>query len=168
MHSSAIANDSTMTAAATTNNSSQSKQANKNKAYPIHVSADQLISQTKGGQSEYKGNVYLDRNQLNLRGQRLVILHPNDQLQQATMTGSPAKFKDYLEEKQQWVNGEAKRIVYEQSNDTITLIDEAMMVMDNGNKINADKIVIYNKTETFEAFGSQSHGRIKMIIQPED
>jgi len=138
------------------------------KNLPVQVSADQLISQTKGGQSEYRGNVVLDRNKLTLQGNSLKILHPGDKLQQATMSGNPAKFKDYLPKKQQWVNGEAKSIVFQQDKDTITLTDNAYIVMDNGNKINADKIIIYNKDETFEAFGGKQSGRVKMIIQPEN
>ena len=138
------------------------------KSYPVHISADQLISQTKGGQSEYRGNVVLDRNKLNLQGASLLIIHPGDKLQQATIKGNPAKFKDYLPKKQQWVNGEAKQIVFQQDKDTITLTENAYIVMDNGNKINADKIVIYNKDETFEAFGGKQSGRVKMTIQPEN
>lgn len=140
----------------------------ESKNYPVDISADQLISQTKGGQSEYRGNVLLERNKLTLQGNSLKIIHPGDKLQQATMSGSPAKFKDYLPKKQQWVNGEAKTILFQQEKDTITLTDNAYIVMDNGNKINADKIVIYNKDETFEAFGGKQSGRVKMTIQPEN
>ncbi len=138
------------------------------KNYPVDISADQLISQTKGGQSEYRGNVVLERNKLTLQGNSLKIIHPGDKLQQATMSGTPAKFKDYLPKKQQWVNGEAKNIVFQQDKDTVTLTENAYIVMDNGNKINADKIVIYNKDETFEAFGGKQSGRVKMTIQPEN
>lgn len=138
------------------------------KNYPVDISADQLISQTKGGQSEYRGNVLLERNKLTLQGSSLKIIHPGDKLQQATMSGSPAKFKDYLPKKQQWVNGEAKTILFQQDKDTVTLTENAYIVMDNGNKINADKIVIYNKDETFEAFGGKQSGRVKMTIQPEN
>ncbi|MBP7900750.1 MAG: lipopolysaccharide transport periplasmic protein LptA [Gammaproteobacteria bacterium] len=143
-------------------------EASDAKNFPVHISADQLISQTKGGQSEYRGNVLLERNKLTLQGVSLVIIHPGDKLQQATMTGGPAKFKDYLPKKQQWVNGEAKSISFQQDKDTITLTENAYIVMDNGNKINADKIVIYNKDETFEAFGGKQSGRVKMTIQPEN
>jgi len=138
------------------------------KSFPVHISADQLISQTKGGQSEYRGNVVLERNKLNLQGNSLKITHPDDKLQQAIMSGSPAKFKDYLPKKQQWVTGEAKSITFQQDKDTITLTENAYILMDNGNKINADKIVIYNKDETFEAFGGKQSGRVKMTIQPEN
>ncbi|MBD3766946.1 MAG: lipopolysaccharide transport periplasmic protein LptA [Gammaproteobacteria bacterium] len=148
---------------------------NKNKAgnakvknFPVNISADQLISQTKGGQSEYRGNVVLERHKLRLQGNSLKIIHPGDKLQQAVMSGNPAKFKDYLPKKQQWVNGEAKNIVFQQDKDTITLTENAYIIMDNGNKIKADKIVIYNKDETFEAFGSKQTGRVKMTIQPEN
>jgi lipopolysaccharide transport protein LptA len=139
-----------------------------NKSFPVDISADQLISQTKGGQSEYRGNVLLERNKLMLQGNSLKIIHPGDKLQQATMSGNPAKFKDYLAKKQQWVNGEAKNILFQQDKDTITLTENAFIVMDNGNKIHADKIVIYNKDETFEAFGSKQNGRVKMTIQSEN
>lgn len=149
--------------------------ANKGKAdaaeaknFPVHISADQLINQTKGGQSEYRGNVLLERNKLTLQGNSLKIIHPGDKLQQATMSGNPAKFKDYLPKKQQWVNGEAKNILFQQDKDTVTLTENAYIIMDNGNKINADKIVIYNKDETFEAFGGKQSGRVKMTIQPEN
>jgi lipopolysaccharide export system protein LptA len=144
------------------------EKADDTKTYPVTISADQLVSQTKAGHSEYRGNVQLNRNKLELHGDRLSIVHPNDKLQTATTTGNPATFKDYLAKKQQWVNGEAKQILFDQDKDTITLIDNASMVMDNGNRINANKIVIHNKSETFEATGSKQDGRVKMTIQPEN
>lgn len=160
--------DEKPTTAATTKANKPKTEVSDNKSFPVDISADQLISQTKGGQSEYRGNVVLERNKLTLQGNSLKIIHPGDKLQQATMSGSPAKFKDYLPKKQQWVNGEAKNIVFQQDKDTITLTENAYIIMDNGNKINADKIVIYNKDETFEAFGSKQSGRVKMTIQPEN
>jgi len=152
-------------AATKTNND---KSAAESKSYPVTISADQLVSQSKAGQSEYRGNVQLNRNKLELQGAQLKLIHPNDKLQTATTTGNPAKFKDYLPKKQQWVNGEAKQILFDQEKDTVTLIDNASMIMDNGNRINADKIVIYNKDETFEASGSKQNGRVKMTLQPEN
>jgi lipopolysaccharide transport protein LptA len=148
-------------------NTPPQKNTETNKVYPINVSADQLISQTKGGQSEYKGNVFLERNKLTIQGQTLKLIHPGDKLQQAIMSGNLAKFKDYLPKKQQWVNGEAKQIIFNQDQDTVTLLDNAFMIMDNGNQIHADKIIIHNKDETFEANGSKQSGRVKMTIQPE-
>lgn len=147
---------------------SSTEKGSDDKSYPVTVSADQLISQTKAGQSEYRGNVQLNRNKLELQGTQLKLVHPNDKLQTATTIGNPATFKDYLVKKQQWVNGEAKQIIFDQEKDTITLIDNASMVMDNGNKIKADKITIHNKDETFEASGSKQTGRVKMTLQPEN
>ncbi len=151
-------------AAGKTNND---KSAEEVKSYPVTISADQLVSQSKAGQSEYRGNVQLNRNKLELQGSQLKLIHPNDKLQTATTIGNPATFKDYLPKKQQWVNGEAKQILFDQEKDTITLIDNASMIMDNGNRIKADKIVIHNKDETFEASGSKQNGRVKMTLQPE-
>lgn len=139
-----------------------------NKTYPVNVSADQLISQTQAGNSEYRGNVVLTRNKLETRGDKVKLVHPNNNFETATITGKPATFKDFLPKKQQWMNGEAKQIFFDQDKDTITLTEDAIMVMDNGNRIKAEKIIIYNKTETFEAVGSKQHGsRVQMVIQPE-
>jgi len=141
---------------------------NDNKTYPVNVSADQLISQTQAGNSEYRGNVVLTRNKLETHGDKVKLVHPNNNFETATITGKPATFKDYLPKKQQWMNGEAKQIFFDQDKDTVTLTEDAIMVMDNGNRIKADKIIIYNKTETFEAVGSKQHGsRVQMVIQPE-
>jgi lipopolysaccharide export system protein LptA len=141
---------------------------NDNKTYPVNVSADQLISQTQAGNSEYRGNVVLTRNKLETHGDKVRLVHPNNNFETATITGKPATFKDYLPKKQQWMNGEAKQIFFDQDKDTVTLTEDAIMVMDNGNRIKADKIIIYNKTETFEAVGSKQHGgRVQMVIQPE-
>ncbi len=147
---------------------SNDKPAEDSKNYPVTISADQLVSQSKAGQSEYRGNVQLNRNKLELQGSQLKLIHPNDKLQTATTTGNPATFKDYLPKKQQWVNGEAKQILFDQEKDTVTLIDNASMIMDNGNRIKADKIVIHNKDETFEASGSKQNGRVKMTLQPDN
>lgn len=152
--------------AKTTSENNKTNEDNKN--YPVTVGADQLISQTKVGESEYRGNVQLNRNKLELHGDQLSIVHPNNKLQTATTKGNPATFKDYLPKKQQWVNGEAKQIIFDKDKDTISLIDNASMMMDNGNRITANKIVIYNKEETFEANGSKQQGRVKMTIQPEN
>lgn len=147
---------------------SADKKAETNKPYPVNVSADELISQTKGGQSEYRGKVQLTRNKLEATGDTLLILHPNDKLQSAVLEGKPAKFKEFMPKKQEWVNGEAKRIIFDQEKDTVTLKDNAMIVTDKGNQIKAEQIILYNKTETFEALGDKKHGtRVQMVIQSE-
>jgi lipopolysaccharide export system protein LptA len=136
--------------------------------YPITVNADQLVSQTKAGQSEYRGNVELSRNKLLLKGDKVKLHHPNDKLQEAIVLGSPATFKDFLPKKQQWMTGEAKQMIFDQEKDTLTLLQQAVMTMENGNSIRAEKIIIYNKDETFEAQGGKQSGRIKMVIQPDN
>lgn len=149
--------------------STKAEKAETNKPYPINVSADELVSQTKGGQSEYRGNVLLTRNKLEARGDTLLILHPNDKLQTATLTGKLAKFKDFMPKKQEWVKGEAKQIIFDQQKDTVTLKDDAMITTDKGNQIKAEQIILYNKTETFEAIGDKKHGsRVQMIIQADN
>jgi lipopolysaccharide export system protein LptA len=148
--------------------SSKSKQ-NDNKPYPVNISADQLVSQTKAGQSEYRGKVLLTRHKFEASGESLKLIHPNDRLQTATIVGNPATFKDFMPKKQQWVNGEAKNILFDQEKDTITLLDNASIMTDKGNQIKADKIILYNKTETFEALGNKKQGtRVQMVLQPEN
>lgn len=136
---------------------------------PMTISADQLISQTRSGQSEYRGSVQLTRGKLELKGDTLLIQHPGDKLQTATITGKPATLRDYLPKKQQWLKGEARSITFDQSRDTITLNDNASLTLDNGNTIQAQRITLYNKDETFEASGSKDKkGRVQMIIRTED
>jgi lipopolysaccharide export system protein LptA len=152
-----------------TKHKTSSTKSDSNKPYPITVSADELVSQTKGGQSEYRGKVMLTRNKLEAHGDTLLILHPNDKLQTATLTGKLAKFKDFMPKKQEWVNGEAKQIIFDQQKDTITLKDDAVITTDKGNQIKAEQIILYNKTETFEAVGDKKHGtRVQMVIQADN
>jgi lipopolysaccharide transport protein LptA len=110
----------------------------------------------------------LTRHKLEATGDALLITHPNDKLQTARIEGKPAKFKDFMPKKQEWVTGEANYIIFDQEKDTITLKENAYIVTDKGNQIKADQILLYNKTETFEATGDKKQGtRVQMVIQPE-
>lgn len=67
------------------------------------------------------------------------------------------------------MNGEAKQIIFDQQKDTITLKDDAVITTDKGNQIKAEQIILYNKTETFEAVGDKKHGtRVQMVIQADN
>lgn len=132
---------------------------------PVEILADQLVSNEKQGQSIYQGSVNITQGSFNLIGDKVVIAHPNGQLQTVLATGSPAKFKQFNPSENAWVNGQAAEIFYDANAKTVKLSGNALVEQENKHQIKGENLVYDITNQTLQGNGSQQQ-RIQVILQP--
>jgi len=132
---------------------------------PIEVEADELEVREQERISIYLGNVNLVQGSLEINADR-VVLHFNEanELILMEMTGTPATLRQ-LDDKQQEMWGEAKRIDYTQSDSMLILRDSAHL-SHAGDTIESDLIRINTLNSSLQAGSIESDQRVKMLIQP--
>ena len=132
---------------------------------PIEVEADTLEVREQEGISIYQGNVKLVQGSLEINADRVVI-HFNEanELTLMEMTGTPATLRQ-LDDNQQEIWGEAKRIDYTQSKSLLELRDSARLSQ-AGDIIESDLIRINTESSSLQAGSMESDQRVKMLIQP--
>ena len=100
---------------------------------PIEVHADQFNGDEVKQTAVYSGNVSVDQGSMNLLGARLELRITPKGYRQATITGSPARFKQQRDPNpktpniDEWVHAQASRIVYDEETDTVTLTGGAKL-----------------------------------------
>ncbi|MFT5218652.1 MAG: lipopolysaccharide export system protein LptA [Planctomycetota bacterium] len=131
----------------------------------IEVEADSLEIREKDNISVYSGNVKLMQGSMEITSDRLVIhFDANNELQLMEMSGSPARFRQ-IDNNDQQMLGQAKRINYAATDDTLELIEDARFDR-GGNTIEGNLIRINTETNSIQAGSSESDHRVKMLIQP--
>ena len=132
---------------------------------PIEIEADELEVREQEGISIYQGNVKLVQGSLEINADRVVI-HFNEanELTLIEMTGTPATLRQ-LDDNQQEMLGEAKRIDFTQSKSLLELHDSARLSQ-AGDIIESDVIRINTESSSLQAGSMESDQRVKMLIQP--
>jgi len=132
---------------------------------PIAVEADSLEVRDQQNISVYQGNVSLAQGSLEIRSDRLVI-HFNDEreLELMEMTGSPARFRQLDDERQEML-GQARQINYNESDSMLELRGEARF-SHAGDTIEGNLIRINTRDNSIQAGGNDADERVKMLIQP--
>ena len=99
------------------------------KSQPIEVHADQFNGDEVKQTAVYSGNVVVDQGSMNLTGARLDLAITPKGYRRATITGSPARFKQQRDPKtkgvEEWVHAHASRITYDEETDKVTLEGKA-------------------------------------------
>lgn len=99
---------------------------------PIEVHADQFNGDEVKQTAVYSGAVVVDQGSMRLTGDVLELRITPKGYRRATITGAPAKFRqqrdpDAKNPVDEWVHAEAKRIVYDEETDTVTLTGTARL-----------------------------------------
>lgn len=137
------------------------------KQQAISIDADQLLVQEKQGISRYQGNVAVKQGALQLFGDQIEITHPNNQLQKIEITGKPATFKRIDTTKNTTTQGQAERIIYQSTTDTLTFIGNAQVEEDGKHKISGAKLIYDLQKQTLKAESSkQDNERVQVILVP--
>lgn len=102
------------------------------KSQPIEVHADQFNGDEVKQTAVYSGNVVVDQGSMNLTGARLDLAITPKGYRRATITGSPARFKQQRDPKtkgvEEWVHAHASRITYDEETDKVTLEGKAQLL----------------------------------------
>lgn len=142
----------------------------------IEVHADRFNGDEVKQTAVYAGNVVVEQGSLNLRGARLELRITPKGYRQATVTGSPARFRQQRDPKtpgiDEWIYAEAARIIYDEENDTVTL-EGAASISRSENGVRKDQSsgerIVYNlryARSSIEGSKSGSGGRVSTIIAP--
>lgn len=154
---------------------------------PATIEADEVEFDFRNGTRTYKGNVVVVQGTLRITGDKLVIKYTEgggEQVETATSWGKPATFKQRPDGKDDDVYGEGDEIVLNEIDNTLTLIENAVMTQAGntakGNRIvydmAADKMTVkgmerqtQQASEDGEPAAAESgDGRARVTITPEE
>lgn len=110
---------------------------------PATIEADEVEFDFRNGTRTYKGNVVVVQGTLRITGEKLVIQYTeggDEQIETATSWGNPATFKQRPDGKDSDVYGEGDEIVLNEIDNTLTLIENAVMTQ-AGNTAKGKRII---------------------------
>ena len=134
------------------------------KSQPIEVHADQFNGDEVKQTAVYSGNVVVDQGSMNLTGARLDLAITPKGYRRATITGSPARFKQQRDPKtkgvEEWVHAHASRITYDEETDKVTLEGKAQLSRsENGQQKDHDERRAHRLRHAQRPFRSQQRRR---------
>jgi len=141
---------------------------------PINLEADTATVDDAKKISIYEGNVILTQGTLQIRADKLVVKEDAEGFQLGTAYGNLASFRQKREGYDEFIEGYALRIEYDQKKDLVQLFNQARMKRGldeaHGNYISYD-----GKTEFFQLTGgketataSNPRGRVRTVMQPKN
>ena len=144
---------------------------------PAHISADDIELDFNTGIRTYIGNVEIDQGSLKVRADKLIAKYKDGKLHEATAWGNLANFTQLPDGKTENVYGEGKKIIINQSKNTLTLIKKAALKQGIDTARGAE--IVYNMaTDRLQIKGTRKPdsnddnakpskpGRSRIIIQP--
>lgn len=148
------------------------------RSQPLSFAADAARVEDNQRLNILTGNVELTKGTMVLRSDRVEVRQNADGTQTATATGGAggrAFFRQKREALDEFIEGEAEKVVYEGRTDTVHFTGRAIMRRLRGNTV-ADQVtgqaVVYdNKTSVFQVLGSPTSGeagkgRVRGVISP--
>lgn len=143
------------------------------KSQPIEVHADQFNGDEVKQTAVYSGNVVVDQGSMNLTGARLDLAITPKGYRRATITGSPARFKQQRDPKtkgvEEWVHAHASRITYDEETDKVTLEGKAQLSRsENGQQkdMTSGERIVYDMRNARSEVNSGEGKRVTTIIAP--
>jgi lipopolysaccharide export system protein LptA len=165
---------------------SNAQALDSDKNAPVTINADTTSIDFRTGKRVLTGNVEITQGTLNIKANKIVLIYKGDDIDTATASGKPVKFKQMPEGQTEMVHGEGKTLTLKQAKDLITLKDNAKITQ--GSNTITGKVIYYNtrtskmtvkgqsaasqkastkKTDSGKAAVSKkSSGRTRIVIQP--
>lgn len=139
---------------------------------PINLEADRITVDDAKKQHILEGQVKLIQGSLVIRCQKLVVAQDQDGFQTAVATsgeGGLAHFRQKREGKDEYVDGEAERIVYDSKAAKTEFFGRAF-VKSGADEVRGDYIAYDGKTENYlvssQPGKASTSGRVSAVIQP--
>ncbi len=122
--------------------------------------------------STFSGRVQLMQGTLLMRGERIVVTQDKDGYKHATITGSPATFRQKREGVDEYVDSDAQRIEYDTHADIVHLYGQAHIKRELDD-VRGEHIVYSTQTEIFRvesgdapATANMPKKRVRAVLQP--
>lgn len=136
---------------------------------PIRITADSAVRDEQLGETRYLGSVELTQGSLRIIADTLILQHQGTETQLITATGSPASLRQTPEPQSAPVQATARKIEFNQSEDKVTLTDDARIEQDGAIVTGAviDYVLTEQRVTATGAPSEQNSGqRVEMVIPP--
>ena len=139
---------------------------------PVNVEADSVDIDDQKQEAVFLGNVVLTQGTLTLKADRIVVKQSESGFQSGVAYGKPAFFRQKREGIDDFIEGQAERLIYDGEAEKVELFNNAKLKR-GGDEIRGNYISYNALTEYFEVKGSDSEsggprGRVRAIIQPKN
>ena len=150
---------------------SYAEKADREKA--VDLEADKVTVDDAKKTLVFEGNVLLTQGSLTIRASRLVVVQDKAGFQKGSAFGSPAKFRQKREGKDDFIEGDAERIEHDAQNDRTEFFGKAR-VKSGGDDVAGNYILIDGITERYQVTGAQAgtpgttvaDTRVRATLQP--
>jgi len=146
------------------------EKADKDK--PTQIDANRMTSDDARRISIFEGNVVLTKGTILIRADRITVRQDPEGFQISVATGTPARFRQKRDGKDEWIEGESLSIEIDDKKENIELRDKARIVRDK-DEVRGDVISVDTRSEFFSVTGGKSavsganpEGRVRAVIQP--
>lgn len=132
---------------------------------PIHIEGDDAQIDQANETITYIGSVEVVQGTLRVKGDKMVVKISGDQVQQITTVGSPARYRQQLEDDKGEVNAHADSIIYHTAQERVYLNGKATLAQ-QGNELQGESIRYDIVKGKVDASAGDKPGRVKMTVQP--
>jgi len=133
---------------------------------PVNIYADYMKYEIQSGISQYKGNVRVTQNEIELTGDKVIVLQKDKLLKNITVTGSPATYRQ-LSEDGNYINAQSMQMEYQAENNRLILSDKARLEQ-AGSVMESDQIIYDTIQEVVIAGDDKANKRVNITITPEN
>ena len=144
---------------------------------PINLEADRVSMDDINKVQIFEGNVVMTQGTMQIRTNKLVVTQDADGFQKGVATGGPnglARFRQKRDGKDEFIEGEAERIVHEARNEKTEFFVRAWVKSGQdevrGHYISYDapteKYLVTNAGGTTKSATGEAQARVRAIIQP--
>jgi lipopolysaccharide export system protein LptA len=150
----------------------QAEKADREK--PTQIEANRMSSDDTRRMTIFDGNVVLTKGTITVRADRIVVREDAKGYQHSTATGDPVRFRQRQDPQDGkdgvWLEGEAQRIVIDDSKSTVELFEKAR-VNRGGDEVTGNHIFVDQRSDFFSVSagkkpGDGGSGRVRAILQP--
>lgn len=133
---------------------------------PVQIEADSVRLDDIKKLAVYQGNVMFSQGSFLLLAERIDVWQDDKGFSGGNAVGTPVRFRQKLEGKNEYAEGYAERIEYDAEKEIMKLIGNARLK--HGEDDLRGNLIVYNTvTEVYEASGGgAASGRVRAIIQP--
>ncbi|MBU6467685.1 MAG: lipopolysaccharide transport periplasmic protein LptA [Betaproteobacteria bacterium] len=147
------------------------EKADKDK--PINVESDKMTADDIKKISYFDGHVVMTQGTIRLTGDHVIVSEDKSGFKHATAYGDPVAFRQKKEASDQWVDGVAQHVEYDEKIGRVELFDKAIVRQDK-DEIKGNYLSYDLNSEFLQAEGKDKNdikapkGRVHMIFKPEE
>ena len=133
---------------------------------PVNIYADYMKYEIQSGISQYKGNVRVTQNDIELTGDKVIAVQKDKVLKKITVTGSPATYRQ-LSEDGNYIKAQSMQMEYKADNNRLTLSNKARLEQ-AGSVMESEQIIYDTINEVVIAGDDNANKRVNITITPEN